>query len=332
VARELGVRYVVEGSVRRSGQHLRISTQLVDAASARQIWAERYEMELTEAFAVQDAIAERVAGAIEPELLKTESLPAAARHSGNVTAWDLVRQGTWHFHHVGGDTHLKARELFRQACRIDPELAEAHIWLARVSAGVVAYGWSDKAERDIREGLDAALKAIQLDGKNPYSHYSLAICSAYTNAPEQAVLAAEKAIEISPSFALGHLVLGMGQLFRGSAYEAISPLERGLTLNPYDPKNFVWYNLVALAHLFTGRADEALAAAIKSRKVRPAWRPIYETLACCYAELGRLQEAGPCVEQMRKLDKPSGDTLGPLKLRNPHWANELARLLTRAGW
>ena len=104
-------------------------------------------MELTEAFAVQDAIAERVAGAIEPELLKTESLPAAARHPGNVTAWDLVRQGTWHFHHVRRDSHLKARDLFRQACKLDPELAEAHIWLARVSAGIVAYGWSDKPAR-----------------------------------------------------------------------------------------------------------------------------------------------------------------------------------------
>jgi TolB-like protein len=332
VARELGVHYVLEGSVRRSGQHLRISAQLVDAASASQIWAERYEMELKEAFAVQDAIAERVAGAIEPELLKTESLPAPARQSGNVTAWDLVRQGTWHFHHVGRDTHLKARDLFRQACQLDPELAEAHIWLARVSAGVVAYGWSDNEERDIREGLDAALKAIQLDEKNPYSHYALAICSPYANAPEQAVLAAEKAIEISPSFALGHLVLGMGLLFRGSAREAVSSLERGLTLNPYDPQNFVWYDLLALAQLFAGRADEALAAAIKARKVRPAWRPIYETLACCYAALGRLQEARPCVEQMRQLEEPSGDALGPLRLRNPRWVDELASLLKKAGW
>ena len=171
----------------------------------RQIWAERYEMELTEAFALQDAIAERVAGAIEPELLKTESLPAAARHSGNVTAWDLVRQGTWHFHHVGRQTHLRARELFREAQRLDPELAEAHVWLGRVSAGIVAYGWSDRPLEDIREGLNAALMAVRLDEKNPYSHYALAICSAYANAPEQAILAAERAIEISPSFALGHL-------------------------------------------------------------------------------------------------------------------------------
>lgn len=327
VARDLGVRYMLEGSVRRSGQHLRISAQLVDAASASQIWAERYEMELQEAFAVQDAIAERVVGAIEPELLRKHSLPASSRQSGNVTAWDLVRQGTWHFHHIGRDTHLKARELFRLACKLDPELAEAHIWLGRVSAGVVAYSWTDEPERDIREGLDAALKAVQLDEKNPYSHYALAICSAYANAPEQAVLAAEKAIELSPSFALGHLVLGMGQLFRGRAQEAAASLERGLTLNRYDPQNFVWYNLLAQARLFSGKLDEALAAAVKARKVRPGWRPILETLACCFVALGLLKEARSCVEQMHQLEVPPGDALGPLRLRNPQWVEEFASLL-----
>ncbi|WP_370463099.1 winged helix-turn-helix domain-containing tetratricopeptide repeat protein [Mesorhizobium sp.] len=331
VARELGVRYVLEGSVRRSGHHIRVSTQLVDAASANQIWAERYEMELTEAFAVQDAIAERVAGAIEPELLKTESLPAAARSSGNATAWDLVRQGTWHFHHVGQQTHLSARKLFREACRLDPELAEAHLWLGRVSAGIVAYGWSDKLAQDIREGLDAALKAIRLDEKNPYSHYALAICSIYANAPEQAILAAERVIEISPSFALGHLVLGMGQFFRGSASEAIAPLEHGLMLNPHDPQNFVWFNVLALAYLFAGQTNEALAAAVKARKIAPAWRPTQETLACCYVSLGRLPEAESCVELMRDMENPAGDALAPLRLRNPHWADEIAHLLLECG-
>ncbi|MER8767456.1 winged helix-turn-helix domain-containing protein [Mesorhizobium sp. M0960] len=332
VARELGARYVLEGSVRRSGQQIRVSTQLVDAASANQIWAERYEMELTEAFAVQDAIAERVAGAIEPELLKTESLPAVGRNSGNATAWDLVRQGTWHFHHVGRQTHLRGRELFRLACKLDPELAEAHLWLGRVSAGIVAYGWSDKPAQDIREGLDAALKAVRLDEKNPYSHYALAICSIYANAQEQAVLAAERAIEISPSFALVHLAMGMGQLFRGSASEAIAPLEHGLMLNRYDPQNFVWFNVLALAYLFAGQANEGLVAAIEARKVGPTWRPTYETLACCYVSLGRLPEARSCVELMREMENPTGDALAPLRLRNPHWADQMADLLKKAGW
>jgi TolB-like protein len=331
IAHELGVRYVLDGSVRRAGQQLRISAQLVDAASEIQIWGERYEMAIQDAFAVQDAIAERLAAAIEPELLLTNALPASPRQSGNVTAWDLVRQGTWHFHHVTRDTHLKARAQFREASRLDPELAEAWLWLGRVSAGLVAYRWTESPERDIREGLEAALKAIQLDRRSPYSHYALAICSAYANAPEQAILAAEAAIEISNSFALGHLVLGMGQLFRGCPDEAIAALERGLALNPHDPQNFVWYNLLALAHLFAGHAETALAAATKGRKVRPAWRPIQQTIACCHAALGDLRAARSAVAQMTELDAPAGDALEPLRQRNPHWKDMLARLLAAAG-
>jgi TolB-like protein len=321
IARQLGVRYVLEGSLQKSGQRLRISVQLVDASSANQIWAERYDMELTEAFALQDAIAERVVGAIEPELLKTEAIPPAARQSGNITAWDLVRQGTWHFHHVERDSHFEARALFRQACKLDPELAEAHLWLGRVSAGLVAYGWAEQPEQQIREGLDAAVKAIRLDEKNPYSHYALAICSAYANAPEQTVLAAKRAIELNANFALGHLVLGMGELFRGNAVEAATSLARGLMLNPHDPQNFVWYNLLSLAHLFAGSNDDALSAATRARNIRPDWPPVFATLTCCYSAVGQMHEARACFEQSRQLKRPTGDTLAPLWLRNAGWAN-----------
>src|SRR5262249_58447876 len=208
--------------------------------------AERYDLELTEVFAIQDEIAERVAGAIEPELLRTEGAQAAARHTGNISAWDLVRRGTWHFHQVTRDNHLKARELFRQACKLDPELPEAHLWLGRVSAGVVPYGWSDNPVADLQEGMEAALKAVQLDERNPYTHYALAIVSVYSERLEQAVSAARKAIEISPSFALGHLVLGMALLFSGRASEAIAPLEYGLRLSPYSPQNFALFNILLL--------------------------------------------------------------------------------------
>ncbi|WP_429806455.1 winged helix-turn-helix domain-containing tetratricopeptide repeat protein [Ensifer sp. B1-9] len=327
VGRDLGVDYVLEGSVRRSGGRLRVSTQLVETTLASQVWAERYDLEMEEAFAVQDAIAERVAGAIEPELLKTASFPSSARHTGNLTAWEIVRQGTWYFHQVGRQTHLIARELFREACRLDPELAEAHLWLGRVSAGIVAYGWSERPSDDIKEGLDAALAAVRLDEKNPYTHYALAICSAYANAPEQAVLAAERAIEISPSFALGHLVLGMAELFRGSASGAIAPLEHGLMLNANDPQNFVWLNFLALAHLFAGDGTNALAAAVRAQKVRPAWRPVHETLACCYAAAGRLAEARSSCALMSEMENASGDALEPLRQRNPHWQQRLAELL-----
>jgi len=331
IAQELGVRYLLEGSVRKSGQRIRISAQLIDAASAKHIWAERYDLELTEVFAVQDEIAERVAGAIEPELLKSEGAQAAARHTGNVTAWDLVRRGTWHFHQVTRENHLKARELFREACRLDPDLPEAHIWLARVSAGVVPYGWSDNPLDDLKEGMDAALKAVQLDERNPYGHYGLAIVSVYSERFDQAINAARKAIEISPSFALGHLVLGMALLFSGHATEAIEPLEHGLRLSPYDPQNFVWFNILALARLFSGLAEAGLEASMRALQVRPKWWTTLEVLICCHAALGKWNEARNCAQEMATVVKQPGDVLAPLKAKNPAWTKQMSEALSKAG-
>lgn len=324
------MRYLLEGSVRKSGQHVRISAQLVDATSGNQIWAERYDLELTELFAIQDAIAERVTGAIEPELLRTEGAQAVARHTGNMTAWDLVRRGTWHFHQVTHEDHLRARELFRQASRLDPELPEAHLWLGRVSAGVVAYGWSDNPIADLQEGLKAALQAVQLDERNPYSHYALAMVGVYSDRLEQAIGAARKAIEISPSLALGHLVLGMALLFSGRAPEASAPLEYGLRLSPYDPQNFVWFNLLALARLFSGRAEAGLEAAARALQVRPNWRTSLEVLACCYGALGKWDEARRCAQQMDGVTRQPGAVLAPLKTHNPRWADEMNDALQRA--
>ena len=332
IAAELDVRYALEGSVRKSGRRIRIAAQLIDASSAHQLWADRYDVELGDVFAVQDRIAQQVAGAIEPELLKTESAIAAKRrHAGDANARDVVYQGTWFFHQVTRATHLRARELFRKAQELDPDLPEANLWLARVNAGLVAYGWSDNAQGDLREGIDAALRAIQVDEKNPYAHYGLAIVSVYADELEQAVRAAEKARELSPSFALGNLVLGMARLFSGFASEAIEPLEYGLRLNPYDPQNFVWYNVLALAYLFAQDACKARESALRALKVRPTWRPTLETLACCHAQLGDANAARACVQQLVRLDKPPGDVFGPLKCRNPEWSGQLTALLSSVG-
>ena len=323
IAHDLGVRYLLEGSVRKSGTNVRISAQLIDARSRNHLWAERYDLELTEVFAVQDEIAERVAGAIEPELLKNQGAEAAARHTGNMTAWDLVRRGTWHFHHVAREHHWKARDLFREACKLDPELPEAHIWLARVNAGIVPYGWSESPGADQQEGLEAALRAIHLDERNPYAHYALAIVSNYSNQLEQAIKAARKAIAISPSFALGHLGLGMALLFSGRAPEATAPLEQGLRLSPYDPQNFVWLNVLALARLFAGQQESALDAAVRAQQVRPNWWTTLEVLICCYVALERWNEARDCMRQLQMGARQHGDVLAPLKLNNPHWREQM---------
>jgi TolB-like protein len=330
-ARQLGVRYVVEGSVRKSGDRVRIAAQLSDAASGRQIWSDRYDLPLADLFTVQDEIAERVAGAIEPELLKSESVLAMRRpRSGNLTAWDLVRQGMHSFHRVERETHMRAHELFRQATERDPELPDAWLWLARVDAGLVAYGWSSNRDAHLREGLAAAYRAIALDEKSPYAHYSLAIVSAYAGEFAQAARAAQRCLQINPGFALGHLVLGMARLFSGQAAEAIGPLERGLSLNPYDPQNFVWHNLLAFAHFFAGQPAKALESADRARSIRPGWRPGLELIACCHGSLGDPKAAREALQELERAPVVSDALLEPLRRENPRWMQKISASLDLA--
>ena len=333
VAHTLGVRYVLAGSVRRSGNRVRISAELADARSATQLWADRYDFELGELFSVQDQITEQVVGAIEPALLKTESAHAVARRRGtrDITGWDLVHQGTWFFHQVTRSTHSRARELFRAACGADPQLAEAHAWLGRVSAGIVAYGWSEDEVSDLREGVDAALKAVQLDDRNPYSHYALAITSVFAGESDQAIRAAEVAIALSPGFALGHLVLGMAHLVSRDAAAAVACLERGLRLNPHDPQNFVWHNVLAMALLFEGKFDGALKQAMNALKARPNWQPAIVTAVCCYQGMQHTDTAREWVERLARCNE-SADALGPLWRANAAWREQVTSLLGEAGW
>src|SRR5258708_19044988 len=165
VGRELGVRYVLEGSVRKAGNRVRITAQLIDALTGNHIWADHYDRETVDILSVQDEITERVAGAIEPELLKIEGERAATRSPANMSAWDLVRQGMWYFHQVTRPTHLRARELFREAIKLDPQITEGHASLARVNGAVVPYGRSDDPAADLREGVTASRRAVPLDAE-----------------------------------------------------------------------------------------------------------------------------------------------------------------------
>jgi TolB-like protein len=329
VAHELGVDFLVDGSIRRTGDRMRVSVHLADATKSATVWSEHYDLQVAEVFAVQDAIAERIAAAVEPELLLSHGLQVAP-HTGNVTAWDLVRQGTFNFHKVTQPTHRLARQFFRDAAKLDPMLPEAQIWLARVSAGLIGYGWTENPAADGKEGLDAALRAIYLDARNPYAHYALAIVSAYTGRAEHAILAAERSIELGPSFALGYLVLGMARLFAGDAAGARKPLARGLELNPHDPQNAAWFSFLMLALFFSGDVEGALDTGRAALKARPDWPALLRIQACCHMAVGHDQEARRFAAAASDLPEPAGDALGPFRDGNKQWAVCLEGLLREA--
>jgi TolB-like protein len=330
VARELGVRYVLEGSVRRSANRVRISAQLIDASGGTQIWGDRFDRELANIFAVQDEITRQVVGAIEPELLKAEGGRAVARPSGNLSVWDLIRQGTWHFHQLTEPTHQRALQLFREAARIAPDLAEAQMWVSRAATGVAAYGWCSDPDATLRESLTAALAAVHRDEKDAYSHFALAMTQVFLGNLVEAVRAAEKAVELGPSFALAHVGLGMALLYSGKPEGAIEPMASGLRLNPFDPQNSHWFRIQALALYFSGQKEQALAAAQRALKARPGWGLTLETATICHVALGQMEEARACLEQMRTAPTPKGDPTAVMRKRNPEWAAEIAAQLRKA--
>jgi TolB-like protein len=330
VGRELGVRYVLEGSVRRFANRVRISAQLIDANAGIQIWGDRFDRELADIFAVQDEITEQVAGAIEPELLKAEGGRAVVRLPSNLSAWDLIRQGTWHFHQLTEPTHQRALQLFREAVRIAPDLAEAQMWVSRAATGVAAYGWCSDPDTTLRESLVAALAAVRRDEKDAYSHFALAMTQVFLGNLLEAARASEKAVELSPSFALAHLGLGMSLLYSGNPEKAIEPMARGLRLNPFDPQNSHWFRVQALALYFSDQKEPALAAAQRALKARPGWPLTLETAAICHVALGQIEEARACLEQMRTAPAPKGDPTAIMRRRNPKWAAEIEALLRKA--
>jgi adenylate cyclase len=328
IARRLGVRYVLSGSVRRSASRMRVSAQLVEADTGGSIWAERYDRDLTDIFALQDEISEAVAGAIEPELLRKEGRRGSERPQSS-TAWDLVRRGVWEFHKVKLESHRLARELFLRAIEADPSLADGYIWLARTEAGYAAYGWTDDPEASLRGGMAAARQAVQLDEKNPYSHYAVAVTHTFAGQCTTAIEAAERAVSLSPSFALGYLVLGAAHLHAGQPAKAIEPLEHGLRLSPFDPQNFSWLFMLAMAHYLAGQPEEGLVNIRRALALRPRWGAALRMSALCALASGDEATARTALREMHASTETGADLTRIIGSLHPSWAAEMDAALQR---
>ncbi len=334
VGRELGVRYVLEGSTRKLGGRVRVTAQLVEAETGHHVWANRYDRDVADLFEVQDEIVDRVAGAIEPEMLRTETVRARKKTPEDLTAWDLIFRGMWHFYQVTRDHHRRAREAFRKAIETAPDVAEGYTWLSRCNAGLLFYGWSDDQQADTDEGWQAALRASRLAPADPYAHYAAGMMSVVTNQPDRAMDAAQRSLDLSPSFALGYLELGLARLLAGRAAQAVEPLQRGLRLSPHDPQAFVWLQFLAFAHFLTGEYEEAVERARDSAASRPESFSAQCILACSLALLGRKEDAQRAVLEMQRSLSAGGGQLNQLLGRFVD-ARDRERIflgLREAGW
>ena len=301
IAQQLGVRYVLEGSVRKSGNRIRVTAQLIDGPIGKHVWADRYDRDLKDIFAVQDEITETIVGALEPELGKAERERAKIKRPENLGAWDLYQRGLSYLYSPSKENLAEAQRLFRESIALDPSLGPALSGSAEAYYFALVYGYSDSLEGDRGEALSAAQKAVELDNEDASAHCTLGRIHYARKEHDLAIPELEAALAINPSLAWGHYGIGASLVFSGRASESLPHLETAIKLSPHDPNMGSFVVRIADAHLFMHQYDNAIDWAKKAlRQPNFQWSR-YAVLIAALGHLGRLREAGQYLEELMEL-------------------------------
>ena len=289
VGRSLGVRYVLEGSVRKSGNRVRITAQLIDATTGGHLWAERFDRDLTDIFAVQDDVTQHIVGALALNLREGEQQRIATEHTDNLEAYDCLLRGRellWRFMR---EQNYQARELLQRAIELDPKFAPAYAFLAISNLLDYANQWSPSPSTSIEQAEVFATRAVALDDLYPYAHCALGIISLHLRRHDMAIREDERTISLAPNLADGHEALGNALHYSGRSEEALACFDRAMALNPYYPD--LWLHFQAQAMFQLGRYEDAVAS-LKRRLVRNPDTDVSRVLlAASYGHLGRFDEA-----------------------------------------
>jgi len=297
IARELGVKYVLEGSVRRADNRVRATAQLIDAETGNHLLAERFDRDVSDIFALQDEITQSVVAAIEPEMLLTEGRRALRRNSANLGALDHCMRGIWHFQQFARDENREAEKCLRRAIEIDSRLALAHMCLARTLNNRIWWGWSDDIDQDIADEWTAARNAISLDDRDPDCHYAYFLACMITGRQEEALAAAQRALDLTPNFALGYFALGWIRIYLGRSSEALDPMQRSLRLNPNDRQSETFLGQLAIAYYHMGEIDKCIDCCHRALRVR-RHRFIQRTLLAALGQAGKIEEAAAVISEL----------------------------------
>lgn len=246
MAKELGVRYVVEGSVRKVANRVRITAQLVDGTTGSHVWAERYDRELEDIFAVQDEVTEAIVGRIDTEVRGSEIDRARRKPPANLDAWELYQRGLWCVYTVTKEGNEEARNLFLKAVERDPDFALAHAGISLSCYNEVIDGYSVNSAKWLAQGLAAGEKAVTLDDKDSFCHFALGRTFALAGQGDRAIAELEKSVGFNPSFAQGHFGLGFTLNWYGRAAEGIPMYDLAMRLSPNDPH--LWAMQASRAH------------------------------------------------------------------------------------
>jgi TolB-like protein/Tfp pilus assembly protein PilF len=267
IAYELGVRYVVEGSVRKSGNRVRITAQLNDVATGSHVWAERYDRDLTDVFAVQDEITEAIVAAIEPQIYLAENFRAKRKPPSSLDAWDLVMRALSHYWRLSREDQVVARALLEKAIAIDPNYGQALGLLATSHMFSAHMGWADMAAAaPIAER--AALAAIQADSADPWAHNALGSVYFSTRRLDHSLVEFELALQLNPNFSLAQGYYGLALAYCGRWQEANGAAQRALRLSPRDPFSAIYYGIAAYAQFVGKNYQEAIDLSREAIRLR----------------------------------------------------------------
>ena len=236
VGEELGARYIVQGSVRKSDDRVRITAQLIDAVTGHQVWAERYDRELVDIFELQDELTQSIAGIVAPEVERTEHRRLQSKQSENLDAWDCVLKGMVSLSELTRDGNVRARALFKKAIDFDPHYGRPYTGLGWSHIRDVSLGFTNSREQDLAAALTAARRAVALNASDSIAHSILSCGYMFTGATDLSISEAEHAVQLNPSDSLAYLSLGNQLSLAGRAQEGILFLEKAFALNPYDPQ------------------------------------------------------------------------------------------------
>ncbi len=302
VGEELGVRYVLEGSVRKSGRRVRVTAQLIQADTNHHIMAERYDRDLTDLFELQDEITSAIVAAIEPELLKFERDRIAERPPSSEDAYELYQRGMFHHYRQNKTDNIEAQAYFRRALAIEPQYPQATAALSIALCAAAYLSWTDNPEQNYAESFELGQRAVSLDARYPNAHFALALICIWTGRSDRAVAEFEEAIRLNPSFAAAHAILGAVINFRGQSEEAIESVEKGIRLSPSDPRLFIWLTGLAAAHYQLRHYSQAVEIGRRSWTLNNSYITGLTYVVAGLAQLGKVEDARAALADLKQRD------------------------------
>jgi TolB-like protein len=299
VGTELGVGYVLEGSVRRGGDRVRITAQLNDVTTGRHLWAEKYDRKLADVFAVQDEITEAIVAAIEPQLYAAENFHAQRKPPDSLDAWDLVMRALSHYWRVTRQDNVVAQALLEKAIAIDPGYGQALGVLATSYTFSAHMGWADMAGME-QIAERAALAAIQADSEDPWAHLALGSVFLFRRRFEDSLAEFESALDLNPNFSLAQGYYGLTLSYCGRWQEGCVAAQRALQLSPRDPCSAIFCGISAYSHFVGRKYDEATRLAREGIRQRGDFVGGHRVLTAAAGMAGKLDVAGAALLELKR--------------------------------